>query len=299
MFPFEQGPIRPPSEAHSLLVRVSRNCPWNRCAFCSVYKGTSFSLRTVAEVVADLDAMLAAYGPGVRTVFLQDANALLVRPDDLVAILGAIRERFPQVERITTYARSHTLAHRKAEDLVRLREAGLDRVHVGFESGCDAVLTLIDKGTTRAQQIEAGIKAREAGFELSEYWMPGLGGKALSDAHADDSASALREIRPHFIRLRTTAVVRGTRLREMRDSGRFEELGEVEKVAEIRRFLAGLGDLETRVESDHVLNLLMEVRGDLPRDLPALLRLCDEFLALPEAEQNATIHARRRFGIRL
>ncbi len=299
MWPFEQGPIRPPSEAESMLVRVSRNCPWNRCAFCSVYGGETFSLRSVEEVVADLDEMRDYYGPRVRTVFLQDANALLTPPDRLEAILLAIRERFPQVHRITTYARSHTLAHRQLADLQRLRAAGLHRVHIGFESGSDAVLKMINKGTTRAQQIIGGQRAREAGFQVSEYWMPGLGGAALTAAHAAESASALREIRPHFIRLRTTAVIRGTPLALLRDQGRFEELDDVAKVREIRAFLAALGDLECRIESDHMLNLLMGIRGDLPDDLPQLLSLCDEFLSLPAADQQRFVRTRRSGGIRL
>jgi radical SAM superfamily enzyme YgiQ (UPF0313 family) len=280
-----------------MLVRVSRNCPWNRCAFCSIYKGARFSLRTVEEVVRDLDAMLKYHGPDVATVFLQDANPILTRPDDLVAILGAIKERFPAVERITTYARSHTLAHRSVEQLRRIREAGLDRVHIGLESGNDEVLELVGKGTTRAQQIVGGQRAREAGFEVSEYWMPGLGGRALSGEHADDSAFAMRAIKPHFIRLRTTAVVPGTPLAELENEGRFEQITEVEKIVEIRRFLAGLADLEVRLESDHMLNLLVNLRGDLPRQLPALLAMCDSFLALPDAQQADFIRQRRRFGL--
>jgi len=51
---YEQGPIRPPSEAYSLLLRVTRNCPWNRCEFCHTYKKEKFSLRTVEEVKNDI-----------------------------------------------------------------------------------------------------------------------------------------------------------------------------------------------------------------------------------------------------
>jgi len=293
MVNFEQGPIRPPSEAGSLLVRVSRNCPWNRCAFCPVYKGSKFSLRTPEEVIADLDEMLEFYGDAVQTVFLQDANPLLTRPDDLVKIVTAVRERFPRVRRITAYARSHTLARRKVEDLKRIRAAGLDRIHVGMESGCDEVLKLICKGATRAEQIEGGRRAKQAGFELSEYIMPGLGGRALTDAHADDSASALVAIQPDFVRLRTTAVIPGTPLYRMQEQGGFEPLTEVGLVTEIRRFLAGLEGLTTRLESDHILNLLMELRGDLPEDLDHLIGVCDEFLVLDDQLKLKFILARR------
>jgi hypothetical protein len=149
---FEQGPIRPPSEAHSLLVRVIRNCTWNRCTFCPVYKGAKSSLRSVEEVLADVDAMAAAaevlrshgvaavhqglvpaeayqvslfLGGGGRTVFLQDADPCAVRPEKLAAVVRRVRERFPAVDRVTTYGRASTLARRTPEDLALLVDAGL------------------------------------------------------------------------------------------------------------------------------------------------------------------------------
>jgi coproporphyrinogen III oxidase-like Fe-S oxidoreductase len=292
-FGYEQGPIRPPSEAGSLLVRVSRNCPWNRCAFCPVYKGEKFSLRAVEEVLSDIAAMKEDYGDRPRTVFLQDANALLTRTDDLIEILGSIRSTFPRVDRITAYARSHTLAHRSPDELRRIREAGLDRLHVGMESGCDDVLERVSKGSSRAQMIEGGRRARVAGFELSEYIMPGLGGRRLSGRHADDSASALVAIEPDFIRLRTTAVIPGTPLARLEEEGEFEPLDEVALVEEVRRFLTGLKGLQTRIESDHMLNLLMEIRGNLPDDLERLVAICDTFLGMPGPDQRRFILARR------
>jgi hypothetical protein len=290
---YEQGPIRPPSEARSLLVRVSRNCPWNYCAFCPVYKGTKFSLRSVEEVLSDIAAMKRMHGDAPRTAFLQDANPLLTKVDDLVQILGALRATFPSLRRVTAYARSHTLARRTPAELERIRHAGLDRLHVGMESGCDSVLELVSKGGSRNEQIRGGRRAKEAGFELSEYIMPGLGGKKWSREHADDSASALTEIRPDFIRLRTTSVIPGTPLAALQAEGKFEPLSETGLVEEIGRFLRGLSGLETRVESDHMLNLLMEVRGDLPRDLDRLIAVCDRFLELPETDRQRFILARR------
>ncbi len=290
---FEQGPIRPPSEARSLLVRVSRNCPWNRCAFCPVYKGQRFSLRSADDVLADLDAMKAQLGDRYRSAFLQDANPLASKPDELVRIIEGLRQRFPSVERVTAYARSDTLARRKLVDLRRLRTAGLDRVHVGLESGCDAVLSQVNKGVTRERQIAAGQRAVQAGFELSLYFMPGLGGVEFSDAHADDTASAVAAIGPHFVRLRSTVAMPGTELHALQQEGSWGPLSEEASVAEIRRFLAGLEGVETRLESDHVLNLLMELRGDLPQDLAVLIDTCDDFLGRPERWRQRFVLARR------
>lgn len=289
----EQGPIRPPSEASSLLLRVSRNCPWNKCAFCSVYKRARFSLRSAEALIAEIDALAAAGTPAPRTVFLQDADPLVTPTEDLARILRHLRATFPSVQRVTTYARSRTLARRPLADLVRLKEAGLDRVHVGMESGCDAVLTLIRKGTTGAEQIEGGQKAKAAGFELSEYVMPGLGGRAHSAAHAVDTARVLSAIGPDFVRLRSTAVIARSPLAELEAAGEFAALGELEMVAEIRQMLAAAPDLTTRLESDHSLNLLMELRGDLPADREALIGLCDAVLALEPADQRRFVLARR------
>jgi len=289
----EQGPIRPPSEASSLLLRVSRNCPWNRCAFCPVYEGERFSLRTADEVIADLEALRRLHGDGPRTLFLQDANPLLTRPAELVRILDAVRRLFPQITRVTTYARAHTVVRRSLADLQRIRQAGLHRLHIGLESGCDEVLSLMQKGVTRAEQIEAGCRAKQAGFELSEYVMPGLGGRRLSQQHAEDTASALAAIEPDFIRLRTATILPGTELDGMQQRGEFEPLGEVDTVREIRRMLVALGTTRARIESDHMMNLLMELRGDLPGDRQRLIEVCDRFLDLPPRMQIGFVLGRR------
>jgi radical SAM superfamily enzyme YgiQ (UPF0313 family) len=332
---FEQGPIRPPSEAKSLLIRVTRNCPWNRCAFCPVYKGTRFSLRPKDHVIRDIDAVhahvealrgssedggniaaasveqprtsdeseLAAFQAAVHwslgnmeSVFLQDANSLLMPPKDLIDILHHIQRRFPWIHRVTSYARSHTIARISDEDLAAIAAAGLNRIHIGLESGCNEVLKRVSKGVDRTTHIKAGKKVKAAGIELSEYVMPGLGGRTLSDAHADDTADALNRIAPDFIRLRTLAVPAQTPLADQMAAGTFEKMTDVETAAEIRRFLAGLSGITSWIASDHILNLFEEIEGRLPEDKPRMLDALDRFLALPDEEQML-YQVGRRLGL--
>jgi len=330
---FEQGPIRPPSEAASLLVRVTRNCPWNRCAFCPVYKGRPYSARKVEEILADLDQMKQAadavvalsermghggavdrsvihqiYGePGLRpllpvawwlfhggrTVFLQDANALASPQRKVLAVLEAIRELFPQVDRITTYAQSRTLARRPVEVLAAYHEAGLGRVHIGLESGSDAVLAMVDKGCTASDHVEAGRRVLAAGLHLCCYVMPGLGGASLSAEHAADTAAVLTAIQPSAVRLRSLVVPPRGPLADLVDAGRFAPVGEAAMVAEIRAMLAGMAGLHARLVSDHDLNLLPELEGELPDGLPRLLGICDRFLDWPEEDRNRFVLGRR------
>lgn len=325
---FEQGPIRPPSEAHSLLVRVIRNCTWNRCTFCPVYKGTNSSLRSAEEVLADVDAMAEAaealrhHGvsamreglvpaeaqqvalflrDGARSVFLQDADPCAVKLDKLVAVIRRAREHFPTVERVTTYGRASTLARRSAGDLVSLRDAGLTRVHLGLESGADEVLVAVQKGCTSGDLVDAGRNVLQAGLELCFYLMPGLGGRGHAAAHVAGSARVIREVagaapadRPLVVRLRTAAAAPGTPLGAREAAGDFELPDDVEIARELRDLLEQLGESRLELRSDHVLNLLQELEGSMPRDRARLIAVLDEFLGWPRDDQ-----ARFAFGVRL
>src|SRR3990172_680431 len=164
---YEQGVIRPPSEANSLLVRVTRNCPWNKCLFCPVYKGTQFSKRTLDEIKGDIDSMAAecqGRSSQVRTAFLQDADSLLLPTPELLEILRYLKEKFPGLQRITSYARATTLKRKTVEDFKQLKEAGLQRVHSGLESGSAEVLKMIKKGIPPEDVIEGGRHVMAAGI---------------------------------------------------------------------------------------------------------------------------------------
>jgi radical SAM superfamily enzyme YgiQ (UPF0313 family) len=333
---FEQGPIRPPSEAHSLLIRVTRNCPWNKCKFCPVYKGDKFSLRPAAHVKQDIDAVynhikalqqmsdgsgrisrgdidaynanlpanerqafMAAlnwYAAGMESVFLQDANSLIIKPQHMIEILRHLRDRFPQIVRITSYARSHTVTRIKDEELKEMRNAGLNRIHIGLESGSDEVLDMVRKGTTKEKHIKAGQKVVRAGIELSEYIMPGLGGRALSRTHALETADALNQINPDFIRIRTLAIPGSVPLAEDYESGRFEKLTDYETIQELLLLLENLDGIQSKVRSDHILNLFQELEGKLPEDKGAMMESLQTFLNMPP-HQRMLYQVGRRLGL--
>ncbi len=322
---FEQGPIRPPSEAGSLLIRITRNCPWNRCTFCPVYKGTTFSLRPVDHVLKDIDKVHAyvesiltarkqsgrvaqcsfaslALSPsdpdrmalhaarsfvasGMTSIFLQDGNSLIIKPDDLVRILKHLKQAFPRVERITSYARSHTIARISDDDLHRFADSGLNRIHIGMESGSDAVLKKVNKGTDKATQILAGQKIKRADMQLSEYYMPGLGGRHLWRENALETADALNQINPDFIRLRTLGLPENTPLADQHRSGEFDKMGEVKTAKELLLFLETLDGIDSMVKSDHVLNLFSEMEGRLPQDKNKMISTVRRFLQLSPEQQ--------------
>jgi biotin synthase-like enzyme len=332
---FEQGPIRPPSEAYSLLIRVTRNCPWNRCTFCPVYKGSRFSIRSVDHVKKDIDAVHTSiqiirnmadqngrirrfemrkgagnyeqtdpmafnaavnwFAGGMNSIFIQDANSLVIKPHDLIEILIHLKNRFPWVERITSYARSHTIARIKDSDLEKIKDAGLNRIHIGLESGSDTVLKMAKKGVTKATHVKAGLKVKKAGMELSEYIMPGLGGRAYSKIHALETADALNRINPDFIRLRTLASPNSVALFDDWEAGRFEKCTDLMMAKEILLLIQALNHITSVVKSDHILNLFETVEGTMPQDKESMLEIIRTFLAM-EPERQCVYQVGRRLG---
>ena len=322
---FEQGPIRPPNEARSLLLRLTRNCPWNQCLFCPVYKRDKFSLRTVDEIKQDIlaakqmaDEIKALSAKGghngvvndavISTIFnqptssqyrsiaawlyyqtdacfLQDADNLIMKTSDLVAVLQFLKQQFPQIKRVTTYSRSRTVIRKSVEALTQIRNAGLDRVHIGLESGYDPLLKLMKKGVTGAQHIEAGKRLLAAGMEVSEYVMPGLGGQEMWREHAIETAKVLNDINPHFIRLRSLRVPDHVPLHSRLEDGSFTMQTDDMLAEEIRLFIETLDGITSTVTSDHIMNLLEEVNGTLPDDKEKMLAVVQAYQGLSENDR--------------
>lgn len=221
---------------------------------------------------------------GGRTCFLGDADSLILKPDLIAKVIGHIRASFPSLQRFTVYGRTKTASRiRQLDELKAFREAGLDRVHFGLESGSDSVLKFVNKGVTRDEHMEGALKTKEAGLSCSVYVMPGLGGMRWSEEHAHDTADVLTEISPDYIRLRSLQVFPQTPLDEARDSGEFEEATEEQVVREIRVMVEEI-ETETEILSDSASNLL-SIDGRLPDDRAKMLKEIDEYLSLSDRDK--------------
>ena len=347
---FAVGVYRPPSEggSGSLLLRVTENCPWNKCTFCEMYKGHSFVYRSVGAIKADIDTVkiivdeiqevarkvgqegrinrdvfraLLSVNPylnenhcfstvfnwlyyGGKTAFLQDADSMIMRPSEFIEVLKHLRKTLPTLSRVTSYTRSKTLAQRKLEDLKVICEAGLDRVHVGLETGDDEVLKVIRKGVTSAEQIEGGKKAMAAGFQLSEYWMADIGGRELRRQHAENTARVLNEINPHYIRSRPFVPRCGTPIFDDYEQGRMHISSPHERLEELRVMIGGL-NVTSRVCFDHNMNAWANRQSGLlfrqdyegykfPEEKSLVLELIDEGLSIDE---NRHVHVKDLIAI--
>jgi len=333
-YSFGLGPIRPPSEAYSLLIRATINCPWNRCKFCHIYKGKKFQLRSVEEIKQDITTAKAiqdkikeiswksGYGGSVEEVagatltnppneaffnvalwlyaggtsaFLQDANTLIMRTNELVEVIKFLKQTLPTITRVTSYGRSKTAAKKKLEELIQLQQAGLSRLHIGLESGYDPLLQYMDKGVTAADHIVGGRKIVESGISLCEYVVLGLGGRKMWREHAIETAKVLNQIDPDFIRVRTLTIKQGMPLYEEIENGNFIRATDEEIVEEERLLIEHL-DCHSYFVSDHITNLLQEVEGKLPVDKDKMLASIAKFQSL-SPDERANFRVGRRVGI--
>lgn len=322
---FELGPIRPPSEAYSLLLRINRGCGWNKCRFCGFYHDIPFSIRSAEDIKKDIDrikywvdvfqgrvaqvgnpqtedeqeACYMAYNwiqSGMQSVFFQDGNSILMNPDGMIEVLEYLKATFPQIQRITSYARSDTINRLSLERLTRYRELGLNRFHIGLETGNDYILKLMNKGVDKATQIQAGIKAKAAGIEINEFYMPNMGGREYARESALDTADVMNQVNPDFIRIRSMALAENLEMYEDYQSGLLTRPNDIETIQEIRLFIENLHGITSVVDSDHILNILLELRGKLPEGKDRMLATIDRFLEMPEDTQNI-FRLGRRIGV--
>ena len=274
---YDFPPFRPPSEANSLLLRVTRGCPWNRCTFCSMYKGMKFEIRDLEEILGDIELAKDLYGDRIGTIFIGDSNSLVAKAEMLVKVLNALFSSSPHIERVTSYARAKTIAKKPLEDLKKIYQAGLTRLHVGLETGDRDLLKEIEKGATPEEMIEAGRKAKEAGFEYSLYVLLGIGGEEKWEQHAKGTAEVLNQVDPHFIRVRTFIPQPNSPLYEAMGKGGFQSASPETILNETKLLLEKL-QVTSQFLSDHISNLL-PLHGKLPGDKEKMIQMIEEALS--------------------
>ena len=268
------GPVfRPPSEANSFILRVTRGCSHNACSFCAMYRGVTFRVRPLAEVLCQIEAA-KPYAGHIRRIFLADGNALVLATDKLLAILQVLRQNFPRLQRISCYAGPKDMLQKTPEELVMLRDAGLKLVYYGLESGDDLILSNINKGVNAAQAVEAGQRIVAAGIKLSVMVIAGLGGQAYSERHALHTAQAVNAIQPQMLSALTLMLYQGTPLAEQFEQGEFVALPPAAIMAELYQMLSAIdlpADKHCLFRSTHSSNYV-GLAGTLPKDKDRLLR---------------------------
>lgn len=268
--------IRPPSEADSIILQITRGCSHNKCTFCGTYKGVRFGIKDEAIVDRDID-YAAKNLQFLRRVFLADGDALILPQERLVRLLQKIRTRMPWIQRVGLYGNAKSILRKSLQQLKELRDLGLGIVYLGVESGDPQTLRDIRKGVSREKMVEAGRRVRQAGIKLSVTVLLGIAGRERSLEHARATGSILSEIDPHYVGALTLMVLPNTELGRRVQEGTFEVLDPRELLVELREMLAHTHMSRGLFLSNHASNYL-PIKVKMPTDKERALALIDEAL---------------------
>lgn len=273
---------RPPSEAESLILPVTDGCSWNQCSFCEMYTSPQkkFRARGEEEVLDSIRRCGERFGASMRRVFLADGDALVLPTRRLLNVLTAIRTHLPGVRRISSYCLPRNLRKKSVGELKELADAGLKIVYVGAESGDNAVLAHVKKGETFDTTCDALLKLGEAGISRSVMILNGLGGRALWQQHAENSARLVNATQPEYLATLVVSFPQGEERLRSNFPG-WEPLAVAELFAEMECFLNALELERTVFRSDHASNWLV-LKGTLGADKERLLAQVRSAIANPQ-----------------
>ena len=270
--------IRPPSEADSLLLPVTIGCSHNKCTFCGTYPGVKFRIRHLEDIRQDIDKVARNYSWSLKRVFLEEGDALIAPQHILVGVLEYLNEKFPNLERIGSYATPQAGLIKSASELKELNRLGLKIVYMGVETGDEELLKKINKGVTYDQIVEAGRKIRQAGITLSVTVILGLGGPEGSRRHALGTARILSDIDPEFAGTLTILLVPGTPLHKDWEEGRFTLISPFQSLEELKLIIQNANFTNCFFTANHASNYL-PIKVRLPEQKAAIIKLIDEVLA--------------------
>ena len=272
---------RPPGEWKSYLLQCTIGCSNNQCTFCGMYKEKKFRIRPVPEILEDIDMARDYYGPGLQRVFLMDGDAIIMKTEELLQILGKLYKTFPKLEKVTLYAGPKSTLSKTPEELRTLHEAGLSRAYLGVESGSEQVLRFIHKGCSADQMLLAGQRLVEAGIDL---WVTIILGMTGANGEGGDwrehilsTASMINAMRPRHLSAMTFAPAKGTPLGEDVLAGRFEVCSASHVLEECRLLLEHLDVDPLHFTSNHASNYL-PLKGTLPDEREKFLNMIDSAL---------------------
>lgn len=283
---------RPPSEADSFILRVTRGCAHNHCTYCNMYRGVKFEKLSDEQIMRQIAIAYSVDREGVRKVFLADGDALVLETERLLKILNTLKKYFPNLEKVASYAAPGDILRKSVDELKQLREAGLQLLYYGMESGDSQTLKDIRKGVNGDQSIEVGKKVKEAGMQLSIMIILGIAGVPGSERHALATAHAINEIKPDFLSALSLMLYRGSELKDQFERGEFQPLPPYGLMEELKMIVEHLDLPETEnmiFRSNHVSNYI-RLAATLPREKDLLLQDIQRSIDYLKTKKNYDVY---------
>jgi radical SAM superfamily enzyme YgiQ (UPF0313 family) len=243
-----------------------------------------FKVRDIEDVFADIEQTRRMY-PVVKSIFLIDGNVLAARTDFLLKVIDKIKHTFPELEHLAMYSGLNDFRRKSVSELVELKQAGLDTAYSGLESGDEVVLKRIKKHLTPSQAVEGALMAKEAGIEVLQSFIFGLGGRYRSQQHIEATVDLLNQMQPEQIAPMALAVQPGSELEREVNAGEFVLPTEMQLLEEEKYLLENM-NFNTVYWGDHGNNMI-QMRGMFPESKPFFLKHVNEAIAInPGAQEN-------------
>jgi len=275
---YEGNIYRPPPEADTYILQCTIGCSYNKCTYCSMYKGVHYRARSIEELKEDILMAKRAYGSRVKKVFLSDGDAISLPTSMLLEILSELYTAFPKLSHVSTYAGPKSTLSKSQEELEQLRKVGLTMTYLGVESGSDEVLTAVRKGVTAKEMLEAGNNIVKSGIKLVAMVMVGLGGSGgRSQVHAKKTAELINQMKPYLLGILTTVAIKGTVLHRKTITGDFKLLDRYDVLEEMKMLLEHIELQDLYVDATHASNLL-PIKGLLRDCKPEILASINKYL---------------------
>jgi len=235
-----------------------------------------FRLKDQATINEDV-GFAARYCRRQTKVFIGDGDALIIPTDRLMRIFSDIRKKLPWVNRISLYGNAKSILRKNREELLGLKQLGLDRIYMGLESGHDPTLIKIRKGVTSDQMINAAERVRNAGLFLSVTVLLGIGGIDSSTVHGVETGRILSAMKPNQIAALTLMLLDNTPLYHEAVAGLFQLPDRMQILLELKTMVQNIYLDRVQFQANHASNYL-PISGRLARDKEKILDIIEEGL---------------------
>ena len=286
-FRIEGTIYRPPVEANTFLLQVTAGCTHNACRFCNMYKEKPFHLIDESDMrfnLMEAQRVSGIYKKPIKRIFLMDGDVFSLSADKLEEKIKLIRSYLPELEVISMYAAVRSIKSKTDEELARLRDLGVNDLHIGYESGLDDVLARMNKGTSLQDSIDQTQRLNRIGIRHNGTLILGLAGKGRGEESGRATAALINQIKPQSVRLMTLSVFPDTELAKDVEAGIFEEAGEKEILTEQKIVLENIELPELHFWANHVLNST-PVAGIVGQDREWMLKRIERSIEEVDDEQ--------------
>lgn len=258
----------PHDEMTTFLLPVTTGCSYNKCSFCSMYKDDEYSEVSLAEMKIQL---MNGY-KYTEKIFLTGADPMAIGFTKMKKVLELISEYLPYCARVASYGAIKSIAKYTVEELTILRELGLMLLYIGFETGRDDILELMNKGHSVEDAILQAKKLNKAQLPFNTIIMYGIAGKGESEKNAKATAEMINQFKTNKIITMNLIVFDETNLKDMVEKEVYIPSSRAERLSEIKILLENLNPKEETIfDTTHPTNII-KIKGKLPKERDRLIR---------------------------